>query len=250
MTSAAEPEVPPTIDELLGRVVPGPAGLGADALAAVATCMATSRSIRRFRPDPVDPDVVELVLRLATTAGSGANIQPWRFVVVTAEAERRALGDWYRLAWEEYGVRGMRTLPADASAPRRRSIASAEHLAEHFEDAPVLVVPCLRASRRMPVNLFIGGSVYPAVQNLILAARAVGLGTTLTCMQGLSDIGPAGEALSHPQFLDGLREILAIPADAVPVAVLPLGWPDEHFGVTDRRPVHEVAYRDRWGAAW
>lgn len=248
--TAPAPTPTDDLDALLAAAAAASPSTSPDLLAAVAVCMATTRSIRRFRPDPVDPALLQLVLKLATTAGSGANMQPWRFIVVTDPLRRGALGDWYRRAWEEYGRRGMTTLPEGASPARQRSMAAAEHLAAHFEEAPVVVVPCLKSNDRIPVNLFIGASIFPAVQNLVLAARAVGLGTTLTCMQGLSGVGFGGESLENPDYLDGLRDLLAVPPTAVPVAVMPLGWPDEPFGLTGRRPVEAVTYAEHWGTAW
>ena len=243
-------EIPADIVALVDAVETTGSDLGRDGILAVASCMATTRAIRRFRPDPVDPGLVELVLRLATTAGSGANLQPWRFVVVTSPERRGQIADWYREGWAEYQVRGMATLGPDASALKRRSVASAAYLAEHFADAPVLIVPCLRLHPRHRADLFAAASLYPAVQNLLLAARALGLGTSLTSMQALSGVDERGRAVDDPRFLDGLRSILGIPHEAVPGAVIPLGWPDEHFGPTTRRPVAEVAYRERWGEEW
>jgi nitroreductase len=241
---------PQDIADMVATAPCGPDAVSRPGLAAIATCMATSRAIRRFRSDPVDPALVRLVLRLATTAGSGANLQPWRFVVVTDASGRKAVGEWYRRGWAEYARRGMSHLPEDASAVRRRSVASAQHLAEHFEVAPVLVVPCLRIHPRHPVDFFAGASLFPAVQNLMLAARAVGLGTTLTSMQALSGVDDTGQPAGQPEFLDELRAILDIPAEALPAAVLPLGWPDESFGATSRKPVDEVTYGERWGEPW
>lgn len=240
----------PDLAALVASTVVGPAGLSAAGLAAVATCMATNRAIRRFRSEPVAPELVELVLRLATTAGSGANLQPWRFIVITEPLVRAAVGDWYRLGWAEYGRRGMARLPDDATPARRRSVASAQHLADHFEDAPVLIVPCLRIHPRHDVDFFAAGSLFPAVQNLMLAARAVGLGTTLTSMQALSGADARGRPVVDPHFLDGIREILGTPDDVLPAAVLPLGWPDEPFGMTTRKPVDAVTYGQQWGQPW
>lgn len=228
----------------------GEHGLAPEAVAAVAECMTTQRAIRRFSTAPVDRAVLEFVLASATRAGSGGNSQPWRFVVVTDAEARRALGDWYRLGWAEYGRRGMSDLPEGASPTRRRAVESAAHLAAHIQDAPVVVVASMLIPRGYHLDFFAGASVFPAVQNLLLAARAVGLGATLTTMQALSGVDEQGRSVHEPVFLDGLRELLGMPQDAVPAAVVPMGWPEEPYGPTSRKPLEKVVYVDRWGAPW
>lgn len=219
----------------------GEQALPPEGVAAVAECMATQRAIRRLSTEPVDRALVDFVVAAASRAASGGNRQPWRFVIVTDPALRNRVGDWYRLGWDEYRRQGLADLRDGADATARRSIDAAAHLAATIQDAPVIVVPCFLVPRwyPRPHDFFSGSSIFPAVQNLILAARAVGLGTTLTTMQALS-----------PELLDGLRALLDVPMTAVPAAVLPLGWPAERFGPTTRKPVEEISYSDTWGRPW
>lgn len=232
------------------------AGAGRQALppggvAQVARCLRTLRSVRRFWPRDVDPELIEFVLDLAVRAGSGSNRQPWRFVVVRDPAVRRRLGDWYRQGWNRLeAARRTADHHPGATAAQHRITASARQLALNFAAAPVVIVACYLPSRPGRPDLFAGASIYPAVQNLLLAARAVGLGATLTTMQALD--GPAGRSArpSGLSLCDELRHILQIPAEAVPAAVIPLGWPAQLFGETARRPAADVTYADRWGSPW
>jgi nitroreductase len=225
----------------------GASALSDEGIAHVAHCLRTLRSIRRLRPDPVDPALIDFVVDLAVRAGSGSNRQPWRFVIVRDPSIRSRLGAWYLRGWHrlEAAGRTSRAHPA-ASLTQRRITASARQLAENFAAAPIVIVVCYLPSLRNPAGMFAGASVYPAVQNLLVAARAVGLGATLTTMQAL---GGASESSGEPDLCAELRDILGIPDGPVPAAVIPIGWPDEPFGETTRKPASEVSYLDRWGQA-
>lgn len=209
--------------------------MAAEFAEAVLEAMATQRAIRRYRPDPVPRELIWQVVEAATRAPSGGNRQPWGFVVVEEADARRRIADALvaHMAENEdlrtYFERG--TQSTDSS--ERRIFTGAVELARDMAKAPVLIVPCLRTTSARP-SLLSGSSIYPAVQNLLLAARALGLGTVLTTLN--SGIEPV------------LREVLALPEEAKPVALIPLGFPDGRFGPTRRRPVAEVTHWGSWGA--
>lgn len=196
--------------------------------------MATQRAIRRFRPDPVPEELLWRVLEAATRAPSGSNSQPWAFVVVRDEAQRRAISEALAHHLEEN--EGLRTYFERGAESEDRSqrlmLGGALELARDLASAPALIIPCLYPSRSD--SLAAGSSIYPAVQNLLLAARGVGLGTVLTTFQSGID--------------KELREMLGLPDDARPVALIPIGFPDANFGPNRRRPVEEVVHWGKWGA--
>ena len=207
--------------------------------------VATQRAIRRFRPDPVPDLLVHRVLEAATRAPSARGAEPWAFVVVRDEARRAEIGRLYRTAWDA-GQRLSATTDADRDvkdAPHyARMMRGADALAHTLASVPVLIVCCLDHARLGPIADGAGGlrapgaayaSILPAVQNLLLAARALGLGTTLTTL--------------HRAFERELRALLALPPTVEPVVIVPLGFPADRFGPTRRRPVREVAFLDAWG---
>jgi len=199
---------------------------------------------RRLRSDPIPDETITAILSAAACAPSGMNLQPWRFVVVRDATLRAAIGKLYADAWQlgrlVYGAK-----PATRSKGEARMIAGVEHLAAHFGEAPVIVAACLDRRRlgamvderlewRDPVPVL--ASILPAVQNLILGARAHGVGTVLTTL--------------HRIRQDELRALLAIPAEVEVVALLPLGYPEEPFRPVKRPPVGAFTYRDRWDEGW
>ena len=198
--------------------------------------METQRAVRRLLPDPVDDDTVLRVLELATKAPTGSNRQGWEFVVVRDPDVKHQLARLNRQAWSVYRRLGEAPGPGRPS-PRCKILDAVQWQADHFEEVPVVVVACLHgrrpcsARRCWPPSCY--GSVFPAVQNLLLAARAVGLGATLTTL---------------PLWSTTLaRRTLGLPASVTPVAVVPLGWPQGRYGPTTRRPVGEVVHLDRYG---
>jgi nitroreductase len=208
--------------------------------------VATQRAIRRFCPDPVPDALVHRILEAATRAPSARGAEPWAFVVVRDAGRRAEIGRLYRSAWDT-GQRFTAATDADRDvkdAPHyARMMRGADELARTLADVPVLIVCCLDHARLGPIADGSGGlrapaaayaSVLPAVQNLLLAARALGLGTTLTTL--------------HRTFEDELRTLLAIPATVEPVVVVPVGFPADRFGPTRRRAVEDVAFLDTWGA--
>ncbi len=191
----------------------------------------TLRAIRRFRPDPVPPELIWRVLEAATMAPSGGNRQLWRFIVVQDRPLKEQIAQFYREGWDRlYGPIREQALADPNMAPIYRS---AEHLAHHLAEVPVLILACLQTSP-WPVSTSPPGSyIYPAVQNLLLAARALGLGTVLTTLYRVHE--------------EEVRQLLGIPEGWETMALIPLGWPAQPFGPLRRIPVEEVTYWDRWG---
>ena len=194
--------------------------------------MRTARSIRRFRPDPVPDEVVHRVLEAAIQAPNGTNAQAWRFVVVREPSVRRQLGELYRQGFREVYPAGRPEAEQDPN--RRRVLRSADHLAERMGDEPpVLVLACLeRRPGAGPATRSAGASIYPAVQNLLLAARALGLGACLTTL--------------HLRREAQVKALLGIPEHVDTYALIPLGYPASPPGPLRRRPVAEVTHHDRW----
>ena len=191
---------------------------------------------RYLSAEPVPEEVVWAILDAAIRGPSGGNAQGWGWVVVTDDAIKQQVARWYREGWERaYGHRRKQLLaaPAGQDGLSRPTFLAAEHLAHHVQEAPVWIFPVLRnaagaASPRL------GSSIYGAVQQLILAARAYGLGTTLTTLY-------AGHE-------DDVRELLGLPDDALTMGLLPLGYPERgRWKQPQRRPVQEVVHWNRWG---
>jgi nitroreductase len=214
--------------------------------------MYSAGSIRRLRTDPVPDEIITKVLDAAIRAPSGSNAQSWVFMVVKDPGKRSQLGKVYR---EASGI--LMKLYAGASRPAHmdekkytRFMQSVQHLFDHMGDAPVLLLPCLKASMwagnaNLPADIkarmagsarIAGSSIYPAVQNIILACRANGLGTVLTTI--------------HAFFEEEVHGILNIPADVQTYALMPIGYPQGHHYPVKRRPVSEVACLDTYGKAW
>ena len=196
--------------------------------------MRTQRAIRRLKTDPVDDALVLQLVELALKAPTGSNAQNWEFVVVKDRAVKERLGRLNYRAWRIYGGIGRRLARND---PRMlRIIDAVAWQADHFAEIPVIVVACLRGLR-VPFPAIAAtsfyGSIYPSVQNLLLAARAAGLGAALITLPLWST------------FL--ARRTLGLPWTVTPCAVVPLGWPRGRYGPTTRRPVGEVVPLDRWG---
>ncbi|MBI3971954.1 MAG: nitroreductase family protein [Chloroflexi bacterium] len=194
----------------------------------------TARSIRRFRPDAVPDEMVHRILEAAIQAPNGTNAQSWRFVVVRDPALRRELGALYRQGFRE--VYPADRLANESDPNRRRVMRSAYHLAEHMgSEPPVLVLACIERGPNTAATRGAGASIYPAVQNLLLAARALGLGACLTTL--------------HLRREAQVKALLGIPEHVDTYALIPLGYPASPHGPLRRRPVAEVTYRDRWASA-
>ena len=200
----------------------------------LAEAMRTQRAVRRLRSDPVDDATLLAVLELAVRAPTGSNEQGWEFVAVRDGDVKHQLARLNRQAFSIYRRQAKRRARGDLRAARM--LAAVQWQADHFEDAPVIVVACLHG-RPGPANIgrtAFYGSIFPAVQNLLLAARSLGLGATLTTL---------------PLWNRTLaRRTLGLPANVTPCAVIPLGWPVRGgYGPTTRRPIGEVLHLDRFG---
>ena len=191
--------------------------------------VARQRACRAFSDAPVDDDVIARLLTAATFAPSAENKQPWEFVVVRDAATRSALGDLTRRAWESHG----RAFSQDRLPPAM--LADVDRGATGgVAAAPVNVAVCADAHRGLEVT--IASSIFPAVQNLLLAATALGLGSALTTIT----TGFAAE----------MRAVLALPEHVHPVALVPLGWPARPLGPPKRMPFSEHTHRERYGQPW
>ena len=194
--------------------------------------LATTRAIRRYTSAPVPEADLATILWHAGRAPSGSNRQPFRFLALrdgpNASAAKHLLGDAFRSGW---------TAKREADGYRPSRFAdSMQHFVDRFEDVPVVVLVCLERYR--DANPYEGASVYPACQNLLLAARALGYGGALT--------------MWHLAVEDELRELLAIPNHVALSACITLGVPAGRHGPLRRKPVHEVVFDDAWGrpAPW
>lgn len=214
----------------------------ADALARLAMPMAdamrTQRAVRRLHTEPVDIDLLYELLELSLKAPTSSNTQDWAYVVLTGREQKERLGRLYRVLYRTFSPLERRAAKGDEAELRR--LAPGQWQAENFADIPAFVIPCYKRNLKhhavgwpqISVSSFYG-SVYPAVQNLLLACRAVGLGASLQTL---------------PIWMVPIaRRILGLPRDMVPVCVLPIGWARGRYGPTTRRPINEVVHIDRWG---
>ena len=198
--------------------------------------MRTQRAIRRLKPDPVDDGLVLHLIEVALRAPTGSNAQNWEFIVVKDPAVKAKLARLNRMAWSVYGAIGRRLAQRSGDQSAAKIINAVQWQADHFEEIPVIVVACLRGfvAPWPPVaTASTYGSIFPAVQNLLLAARAAELGAALITLPLWS------------KFL--ARRALGLPWSVTPCAVIPLGWPRGRYGPTTRRPVEDVVSLDRYG---
>ena len=198
--------------------------------------MSTQRAIRRLKPDPVDDALVLHLIELALKAPTGSNAQNWEFIVVRDPVVKGKLARLNRGAWRLYGGLGRRLVERRGDEGMRKILNAVQWQADHFEEIPVIIVACIKGviPAWPPVaTASIYGSIFPSVQNLLLAARAAGLGAALITLPLWS------------KFL--ARRALGLPWTVSPCAVIPLGWPKGRYGPTTRRPVEEVVSLDRYG---
>jgi nitroreductase len=183
---------------------------------------------RRYLSDePIPDEIIRAILDAAVRGPSGANSQRWAWIVVRDPRVKARIAGWYREGWEAgYGAR-----PA---GPERTDAVfrASEHLAAHLEEAPVWIFPVLLGAARSQ-NPRLGASIYGAVQQLMLAARAYGIGSTLTTL--------------YTAHEDDVRELLGLPADAITMALIPLGYPQRgRWSQPKRRPLDEVVFWERY----
>jgi len=192
----------------------------------------TQRAMRRLKPDPVPDELIWKLLDAAVRAPSGGNRQPWNFVVIRDADTKAKIAEYYLDSWNK--SYGLIKQAAMASPETAKTYASAEHLANHLAEVPVLIIAAVNLSAVAPASPA-GASIYPAVQNLMLAARALGLGTTLTTLYRTHEAE--------------VKQLLGIPEGVDTVALIPLGWPRGEFGPTSRIPAEKVVFWEKWGQA-
>lgn len=202
--------------------------------------MYNARAMRRLRPDPVPEDLLVRLIDAANHAPSGANAQPARYIVVRDAAQRARIAELNRSAVAEYlQARTARPLLAHQDAGRQQRIGDAvAWQAEHLHEVPALIFACSELGPVRPesfiAGLGTGGSIWPGVQNILLAARALGLGATPTTIV----------------FRDrqAVKDVLGLPPEIEPVCLIPVGYPMGKFGPVTRRPVQEIMRWDRWSS--
>jgi nitroreductase len=189
--------------------------------------------MRRLKPDPVPNGLIRQILEAGVCAPSGGNMQRWRFLVIRDAGIKQTVGAFYKRAWDEQVAPRYRSgEPAPGTSRERflRMLDAAEYLAAHIHEAPVWIVPCLQGTA--PTRTA-GSSIYPAVQNMLLAARALGLGATLTTL--------------YLAFEKEVETALGLPADWHSYAILPIGFPLGRFGPVRRVALGDVVFEDQWG---
>ncbi|MGA2412363.1 MAG: nitroreductase family protein [Candidatus Binataceae bacterium] len=196
----------------------------------------TTRAMRRLKPDPVPRAIIMKVIEAATMSPSNSNRQPWIFIVVTDADKKEAVGRRYKEAWETFYLtpakrRVMETAP---DTPEGKSLRSATYLANHIGEAPVLIFACVkRFNDKYREGQPMHGSIYPAVQNLCLAARAYGLGTSIT---GL-----------HQKYGDEIDEMIGVPKTYANEVLIPMGYPKGRWGRPARKAAADVTFFNKWG---
>ena len=190
--------------------------------------IASQRAIRRFKPDPVPDELITRLLQAAIKAPSGGARQGWSFIVIRDQETKGKIGELYRSG------DGFSITP-DMTGQVRRVYGSAQYLEDHMEDVPVFILACIEANDN---GTFSASSIYPAVQNILLAARGMGLGSCLTTRQ--------------MRFEEEIKRLLNIPEGVATAALLPIGFPAEGvgYGPTRRKALEEVAFDGGWGKSW
>ena len=189
----------------------------------------TQKAMRRLHPDDVADDDLWKILETATMAPNGGNRQPWNFVVIRDAEKKRKIGEWYLEAWNKTYGPAREAMLNDANMAK--TFHSADYLANHLAEVPVLILATIKKDM-VAIGPTLGASIYPAVQNLMLAARALGLGTTLTTLHKLHEAD--------------VKQLLGIPEDVETMALIPLGRPKGKFGKPARLPVEKIVYWDNW----
>lgn len=193
----------------------------------VGEAMFTQRAIRRLKQDPIKEEDIRTIIEAAQKAPNGGNRQPARFMVIRDRELIREFGKLYHEAWwakrADEGFKSREDFP-----PEHKTHLSAALLADEMQDAPLIVLGCTTGPNQE-------NSLYPAVQNMLLAARALGIGSTFTTL--------------HATVMERVHKLLGIPDDVKVLCCLPLGYPRGKFGPTKRVPAREITYVDKWGSA-
>jgi nitroreductase len=189
----------------------------------------TTRALRRLKPDPVPRELIRKVCEAGTFAPSGGNRQPWFFIAVTEPDRRAWVADRYRKAFRAYIQPAMQAAGSpDYPEAKRRNLRAAVHLAEHLHEVPVLLFVAGWTRRGHPQMQ----ALFPAIQNILLACRAVGLGASLTTM--------------HLAFGREVDAWLGLPENCPAAALLPIGWPHGSYRRPVRRSVDACLFYERW----
>jgi nitroreductase len=195
----------------------------------------TTRSMRRLKPDPVPDVMIRKILEAGACAANGGNTQRWRFLVVKDPQIKQAVQRWYKRAFDEVvGPRYATSAPPPGVSAERyaRQHAAVAYLTDHFHEAPVWIVACIDEGAAKPTR-WSGASIYPAVQNMLLAARALGLGSTLTTR--------------HLLYEREAEAAMGLPEGVHSYAILPIGYPMGRFGTVGRGKLADIIYQDKWG---
>jgi nitroreductase len=197
--------------------------------------MQTTRSMRRLKPDPVPDELIRKILEAGACAANGGNTQRWRFLVIKDPKIKHEVQKWYKKAFDEVvGPRYATSSPPPGVSSERytRQHSAVEYLTEHFHEAPVWIVACIDEGTAKP-SRWSGASIYPAVQNMLLATRALGLGSTLTTR--------------HLLYEKETEAAMGLPEGVHSYAILPIGYPMGRFGPVGRGKLADIVYQDAWG---
>lgn len=198
--------------------------------------MYTQRAIRYWQDKPVPRDQLEKVIEAASKAPSGSNLQPWVFIVIDDAEVKGKLAAALNAIYEDGPLKDMIAQGQQVEDKGQRlMMKGAQAFFSGLGKAPAIIIPCLyklSSPTPDPTSLEAGSSIYMAVQNLMLSARSLGLGTVMTT--------------AHVLINDVLREAAAIPDDVYPVALIPIGYPDANFGPTRRKGLDEILMWNRW----
>ncbi len=202
--------------------------------------LGSTRAMKRLKPDPIPEELLRKMLDAGTKAPSGVNTQPWEFLVVRDPETKKWIQERYLHVTQELFGPLVDSLEG-VDHPNSRMLRTVMHLAEHLQEVPVLLFVCGHRDwpAAVPVEKRISkppapyGSIYPCVQNILLACRAVRLGASVTTM--------------HHMFEEELAHHLEVPEDVAVVTLLPIGFPQGRFGPVTRKPAEELTHFDRWG---
>ncbi|HEY6598930.1 MAG TPA: nitroreductase family protein [Pseudomonadales bacterium] len=208
--------------------------------------MSSLRAVRRLRPDPIPDDVLQRVFTAATWAPTGGNRQPWRIVAVRDPSKKQVLEELYRPHWDRYIEtyrKNTQSLPEPEQRKSARTMQAGDYLARHLHEVPVIAVFCFNPalmtitdSNLGRASVVGGGSVYPAVQNLLLACRNEGLGCVLTTLLCLDEAT--------------VRKLIELPEGWFTCAHVPIGYPVAGgHGPIRRKPLDKMVFNETFGAA-